>query len=90
MTAHGPGQAATTWRLRSFGGHEVPEVQVETVPGVVIVFVVGLVSTVLSLSVVWRGDVSPRPSSLGACKYCDARDLCRRPAVMPEATEDDG
>ncbi len=46
------------WRLRSFGGHEVPEVQVETVPGVVIVFVVGLVSTVLSLSVVWRGDVS--------------------------------
>lgn len=38
---------------------------------------------------VWSGVVSPRPASLGACKRCDARDLCRRPAVMPEAADED-
>lgn len=38
---------------------------------------------------VWSGVVSPRPATLGACKRCDARDLCRRPAVMPEAADED-
>lgn len=35
------------------------------------------------------GFVAPRPASLGACRRCEARDLCRRPAVMPESVEED-
>lgn len=31
----------------------------------------------------WQGRVAPRPAFLGLCASCDARDLCRRPAVMP-------
>lgn len=31
----------------------------------------------------WSGDAPPRPASESACAYCDARDVCRRPAVMP-------
>ncbi|NUP05496.1 MAG: PD-(D/E)XK nuclease family protein [Polyangiaceae bacterium] len=37
----------------------------------------------------WTGWIAPRPSSLGVCQHCDARDLCRRPAVMPESVEED-
>ncbi|MFO0590008.1 MAG: PD-(D/E)XK nuclease family protein [Polyangiaceae bacterium] len=31
----------------------------------------------------WEGRVAPRPSFLSLCANCDARDVCRRPAVMP-------
>ncbi|MEZ4295002.1 MAG: PD-(D/E)XK nuclease family protein [Polyangiaceae bacterium] len=31
----------------------------------------------------WEGRVAPRPAFLSLCASCDARDLCRRPAVMP-------
>lgn len=37
----------------------------------------------------WEGRVAPRPAFLALCASCDARDLCRRPAVMPiEDAED--
>ena len=37
----------------------------------------------------WEGRVAPRPAFLALCASCDARDLCRRPAVMPiEDVED--
>jgi ATP-dependent helicase/nuclease subunit B len=37
----------------------------------------------------WEGRVAPRPAFLALCARCDARDLCRRPAVMPiEEPED--
>lgn len=32
----------------------------------------------------WSGDVSPRPASPKNCLRCEARDLCRRPAVLPK------
>jgi RecB family exonuclease len=31
----------------------------------------------------WEGRIAPRPAFLSLCAGCDARDLCRRPAVMP-------
>ena len=31
----------------------------------------------------WEGDVAPRPNKETLCARCDARDVCRRPAVMP-------
>jgi RecB family exonuclease len=31
----------------------------------------------------WRGEVSPRPMKATLCSRCDARDICRRPAVAP-------
>ncbi len=31
----------------------------------------------------WDGKIAPRPAFLSLCASCDARDLCRRPAVMP-------
>ena len=31
----------------------------------------------------WEGDVAPRPTRESMCWRCDARDVCRRPAVMP-------
>lgn len=31
----------------------------------------------------WEGRVAPRPAFLALCATCDARDVCRRPAVMP-------
>lgn len=31
----------------------------------------------------WEGRIAPRPAFLSLCASCDARDLCRRPAVMP-------
>lgn len=31
----------------------------------------------------WEGDVAPRPTKESMCGRCDARDVCRRPAVMP-------
>jgi RecB family exonuclease len=36
----------------------------------------------------WLGDVAPRPVSVALCARCDARDVCRRPAVMPVDDED--
>jgi ATP-dependent helicase/nuclease subunit B len=42
--------------------------------------------TVLRL---WTGDVAARPPRLATCTYCDARDVCRRPAVMPEESSAD-
>ncbi|WP_156338999.1 PD-(D/E)XK nuclease family protein [Chondromyces crocatus] len=40
----------------------------------------------------WVGDVAPRPTRQDMCASCDARDVCRRPAVMPieEASEERG
>lgn len=31
----------------------------------------------------WEGRVAPRPAFLALCASCEARDVCRRPAVMP-------
>lgn len=31
----------------------------------------------------WEGDVRPRPARASLCDRCDARDVCRRPAVVP-------
>jgi RecB family exonuclease len=31
----------------------------------------------------WAGEVAPRPLKASQCMRCDARDVCRRPAVMP-------
>jgi diguanylate cyclase (GGDEF)-like protein len=52
------GHGASAWRLKSFAGHEPSEKQLAAVPGWVIFSTVGFVATVLSLTVVWRGDVS--------------------------------
>ena len=52
------GDAISAWRLRSFGRHEISEEQLAKLPGLLIAAVVGAVAVVLSLSVVWRGDVS--------------------------------
>jgi ATP-dependent helicase/nuclease subunit B len=39
----------------------------------------------------WEGRVAPRPAFLSLCAQCDARDVCRRPAVMPiEEMEEKG
>ncbi|MEP7045513.1 MAG: EAL domain-containing protein [Ilumatobacteraceae bacterium] len=52
-------RAVSAWRLRSFGGREVSEAQLAVVPGVLIALAVGIVATILlSLALVWRGDVS--------------------------------
>jgi RecB family exonuclease len=37
----------------------------------------------------WQGDVAPRPLSAGLCGRCEARDVCRRPAVAPVEDADD-
>jgi RecB family exonuclease len=39
---------------------------------------------------VWSGRVAPRPVHPSACRRCAARDLCRKPAVVPPAEDDDG
>jgi ATP-dependent helicase/nuclease subunit B len=31
----------------------------------------------------WQGEVAPRPLKATLCARCDARDICRRPAVAP-------
>lgn len=31
----------------------------------------------------WRGEVAPRPVKAALCTRCEARDVCRRPAVAP-------
>jgi RecB family exonuclease len=31
----------------------------------------------------WQGEVPPRPAKAGLCTRCEARDVCRRPAVAP-------
>jgi RecB family exonuclease len=31
----------------------------------------------------WRGEVAPRPRTATQCDRCEARDICRRPAVAP-------
>lgn len=41
---------------------------------------------VLSL---WRGEIAPRPAKPSTCARCEARDLCRRPAVVPEAFDEE-
>ncbi len=33
----------------------------------------------------WGGDIAPRPSHPKQCLRCEARDLCRRPAVLPKS-----
>ncbi len=37
---------------------------------------------------VWSGTVAPRPRNMRTCDHCNARGLCRRPAVVP--ADDDG
>jgi RecB family exonuclease len=37
----------------------------------------------------WRGDIDPRPARSSLCIRCDARDVCRRPAVVPEESVED-
>lgn len=37
----------------------------------------------------WAGHIEPRPVSGAMCERCDARDVCRRPAVVPEDDEED-
>ncbi|MBK9264952.1 MAG: PD-(D/E)XK nuclease family protein [Polyangiaceae bacterium] len=32
----------------------------------------------------WAGHIEPRPVASSMCERCDARDVCRRPAVVPE------
>ncbi|MBL9022223.1 MAG: PD-(D/E)XK nuclease family protein [Myxococcales bacterium] len=39
---------------------------------------------------VWSGRVPPRPAHPSACRKCAARDLCRKPAVVPASDDDDG
>ncbi|WP_437562447.1 PD-(D/E)XK nuclease family protein [Sorangium sp. So ce542] len=38
----------------------------------------------------WQGKAAPRPAAATMCARCDARDVCRRPAVVPtdEAAEE--
>jgi ATP-dependent helicase/nuclease subunit B len=31
----------------------------------------------------WEGEAAPRPLKATVCGRCDARDICRRPAVSP-------
>ena len=31
----------------------------------------------------WQGEVGPRPAKATLCTRCEARDVCRRPAVAP-------
>jgi RecB family exonuclease len=44
----------------------------------------------VAVRALWEGDVAPRPAREALCARCDARDVCRRPAVMPvdEAAEE--
>ena len=51
------GHSESAWRLRSFAGRELSDEQLAVVPGLLILLVVGCVATVLSLAVVWIGDV---------------------------------
>ncbi|UQA59442.1 PD-(D/E)XK nuclease family protein [Polyangium aurulentum] len=37
----------------------------------------------------WSGRIDPRPQKSDICEWCDARDVCRRPAVVPEEIEGD-
>jgi RecB family exonuclease len=37
----------------------------------------------------WRGELAPRPRSAALCPRCEARDVCRRPAVMPVDDDED-
>lgn len=36
----------------------------------------------------WAGHIEPRPVVGSMCERCDARDVCRRPAVVPEDDDD--
>ncbi|HVY47169.1 MAG TPA: PD-(D/E)XK nuclease family protein, partial [Minicystis sp.] len=36
----------------------------------------------------WAGDGRPRPYDGATCARCEARDVCRRPAVMPETQDE--
>ena len=42
---------------------------------------------VLSL---WDGRIEPRPVKVELCDRCDARDVCRRPAVVPGEADEEG
>ena len=37
----------------------------------------------------WGGGIEPRPAKGDLCDRCDARDVCRRPAVVPEDHEEE-
>jgi RecB family exonuclease len=37
----------------------------------------------------WSGEIEPRPERSSLCIRCDARDVCRRPAVVPEESPED-
>lgn len=39
---------------------------------------------------IWSGRVPPRPAHPSACRRCAARDLCRKPAVIPPTEEEEG
>ncbi|EYF08369.1 PD-(D/E)XK nuclease family protein [Chondromyces apiculatus] len=45
-----------------------------------------------AVKALWAGNVVPRPKQDDMCARCDARDVCRRPAVMPidEVAEERG
>lgn len=38
---------------------------------------------------IWSGDVAPQPKDGRTCARCSSRPICRRPAIVPEAREDD-
>ena len=38
---------------------------------------------------VWSGQVPPRPIHPSACRRCAARDICRKPAVVPPPDDDE-
>jgi RecB family exonuclease len=44
------------------------------------------VATATSL---WDGNVEPRPRDPRVCRRCEARDVCRRPAVIATREDDD-
>jgi ATP-dependent helicase/nuclease subunit B len=38
----------------------------------------------------WSGHIEPRPAKGELCDRCDARDVCRRPAVVPDEGDEEG
>lgn len=38
----------------------------------------------------WQGEMAPRPLKATLCGRCDARDICRRPAVAPMEESEEG
>lgn len=39
------------------------------------------------IATMWRGEVPPRPIKAALCARCEARDVCRRPAIAPVEEE---